>query len=806
MLKNHIIFAFRLFKKERIYSTLNLLGLTLGISVGIVLFLYLQHELGYDKHFKKYDQIYRFSNHLTAQGADFNTARSSRRLGEIFKEELPEVIEYVRFLKAGNPLTTSETSEGRRQFYEDAVYLTDSTIFKVFDHKFYEGNPETCLAEPGKIVLTKSIKEKYFGQEPALGKIINFNNDDDREVTAVISDLPENTHLKYEILISGFPRITWDNDGGAERTSEVFWNPSAYNYLLMPKNYDVDQFYEKFPAIHDKTFKIFGDRIQGNVKPDLQRLDEIHFGSDKIADRPTGNIDYVYTFLAVGIFIILLACINYMNLATARSATRTGEMGVRKVLGNSRGKLFTNVMIEALLMSFIAMILANVMTLILLELTPFNAIIGRDLSLNYFSNPELLIASFSITFLIGFLSGIYPAIYIPSVPVVVALKGTFTGDKASSTIRKILITLQFVISLFVIICTLLMDRQVKFMQNRDLGFASEHTILIEVQDSVTESRIDVIKNELMKNPNVIGTTTSFGIPGENINGPVMWIEKDSGMVQQFVYTLYAGKNYLDLMNLEVIEGRGFREDSESDFQRSYLVNEAAVKAFGWEGNALGKKVKYFHGEEEFKVVGVFKDFNFESLHNPINPLFVVLYESDGGTFYVKVRGEKIEETLAYVEEVWTRFDTQHPFDYRFLNDVYREQYEAEQTQQKLISILSYISIIISLLGLIGLSAFTASQKAKEISIRKVLGARISTIVVLFSKGYLLLILIAFVIAVPLADYAIVEWMSDFAYRMPISWWYYIVPGLLVLLLGLVTVSIQSLRSAKADPVEGLRKE
>lgn len=806
MLKNHLIFALRLFRKEKIYSILNILGLTLGIAVGIVLFLFLQHELGFDKHYAKYDQIYRFTNHMKAQGADFNTAQSSRRLGPILKEELPEVIEFVRFLKAGEPLASSEVNGTVREFYEDQIYLTDSTFYKLFDHIYLEGNPKTCLSGPNKVVLTKSIKEKYFGEEPALGKILTFNNNDPREVTAVISDLPKNTHLRYEILISDFPSITWDENGSPERTSEVFWNPSSYNYLLLPKNYEIGNFYEKFPSIYDKTFRIFGERIGGSVTPELQRIDKIHFNSEKDGDQPTGKISYVYTFAAVGIFIILLACINYMNLATARSVTRTGEMGIRKVLGNSRAELFRNVMLEALVMSMIAMILANIITYILLEFTPFNSLINKELSLHYLSNPILAVAVLAITFLIGIFSGVYPALYIPAVPTVEALKGTFTGGRGSSLLRKILITFQFVISLFVIICTMMMDRQVTFMQTKDPGFSADRTILIQVQDSITENRIDAISNELNRHPNIVGTTNSYGVPGRSINGPVMWIEKDSAMVQQFVYTLYAGKNYLDLMNIEIIEGRGFRETSENDFNQSYLINEAAVKTFGWGENPLGKKVKYFHGEDEFHVIGVFKDFNFESLHNPISPLFIVLNQGKGGTFYVKLKSDDMDETLTYIEETWTKFDTKHPYDYTFLNEIYAEQYEEEQTQQRLISLLSYISIIISILGLIGLSAFTASQKAKEISIRKVLGANVATLVLNFSKEYILLILIAFVVAIPLADYAIIEWLSDFAYRMEISWWYFAIPGMIVLTLGLATVSFQSLRSAKANPIDGLRKE
>lgn len=806
MLRSHLIFALRLFKKDKVYSILNMLGLTLGIAVGIILMLYLQHELSYDKHFSKYDRIYRYTNHMMAQGADFNIAQSSRRLAPIFKSDLPEVEAYVRFLRTGEVLITHDDNGANKQFYEEDVYLTDSTAFKLFDHEFLEGNPASALVGPGKVVLTQSIKEKFFGKTPALGKILEVDRFGTREITAVISDLPSNTHLKYDILLSQLPDVGWDQGDNEERTSEVYWNPSAYTYLLMTRDYDVQQFYDNFPSIYDKTFRIFGERIEGRVEPKLQRLDRIHFHASMDGDLPTGNLGYVYTFAAIGIFIILLACINYMNLATARSATRTGEMGIRKVLGNSRGKLFFSVILEAIVMSALAMVIANVITYFLLEFTSFQSIIGVNLEINYLENPGLVIGNFLIMVSIGFFSGLYPALYIPSVPVVAALKGTFTGDKASTFLRKVLIVFQFVISLFVIICTLLMDAQVKYMQNKDLGFNTERTMLIQVHDSITETRTETIARELMKDPNILGTSNSYGVPGGNVFAQVMLIEKDSGMFQQNVNSLYVGKNYLDLMDIEITEGRAFREDSESEFYNSYLVNEAAVKAYGWEDRAIGRKIKFFHGDQEFKVVGVFKNFNYESLHNAITPLFIVLDSDRGGTFYVKIKSDQMQQTLQYVQEVWTKFAPGRPYNYRFLDDLYHEQYEADQTQQRLISLLSLLSVIISLLGLIGLSAFSASQKAKEISIRKVLGAKIATILWLFSKDYIFLIGIAFVVAVPLADYAIVEWMSDFAYRLPINYVYYILPGLLVLLLGLFTVSFQSLRSAKADPVEGLRKE
>lgn len=807
MLRNHLIFAARLFLKDHVYSILNVLGLTLGITVGIILLLFLQDELGYDKHFAKHEQIYRFTNHLLADGADFNTARTARELAPVLKDDLPEIREYVRFVDYPYSLVEYKDESGTsKQFYEDQVRITDSTVFSLFEHRFFEGDPSSCLQGPGKAVITRSVAEKYFGKEQAVGKVLRFPDSDLRTVTAVISDLPENTHLKYDILLSEIPSRGISNEDDPSRHSEAFWNPESYTYLLLPPNYDPNDFYEKFPAIFDKTFGLFAKQINGRVIPSLQPLTDIHFGSDRGGDEPVGNINYVYTFAAVGVFIILLACINYMNMATARSVIRTGEMGVRKVLGLSKKALFGQVLLEALFLAFAAMILAIMLAYLILEFTPFNSLIEKNLSLNIFDNPLLIGGILCLTVLVGLLSGIYPAIYIPSVAVTDALKGTFTGHQFGIVLRKSLIVFQFVISLFVIICTVLMDRQIDYMTNQELGFNKENVLIIDIRDTITANHMTAIKTELLNNPNILNAATAYATPGMGVGGHVFWVEKDSAMAQQSMSVIYAGHDYIQTMGIEVIAGRGFRNNSENEYYNSFLVNEAGAKFLGWGDNAVGKKTRYYHGKNDNHVIGVVRDFNFESLHNAIDPLFIILDDDNGGRIHIRVKGENLPATIDYIEEVWTRFDTKHPFEYAFLDQEFARQYRADQTQQQLISVLSYICIFISLLGLVGLSAFTASRKAKEISIRKVLGANVSGIVMLFSKDYFRMIIIAFVISVPLADYIIVEWLSGFAYRMPVRWFYFVVPGIFVLFIGLLTVAIQSWKSARANPVDGLRSE
>ncbi len=808
MLLNHIKFAVRLFLKDSVYSILNILGLALGIAVGIILLLYLQSEFTYDRHHQKHEQIYRLTHHLKADGADFNTSVAARELAPVLKEELPEVLDYARFIRFPTVMVQSKSDDGsRKQFYEERIFTADSTAFSFFTHRFIEGDARTCLQGTNKVVLTESVAWKYFGDGPAVGKMLVFPGNELREVSAVVSDLPDNTHFKYEMLLSHIPPRPWVAEGDASRKSEGFWNPDSYTYLLLPPSYDPSTFYQKFhEVIFEKTFGVFAKQINGTVTPRIQPLADIHFHAGYDDDEPAGNLAYVYAFSGIGIFIMLLACINYMNMATARSVVRTSEMGVRKVLGFSKAALFRNVMLEALLMAFFAMLVGIVLAYMVLEATPFNSLIEKKLTLNFFSNPLLLTGTLTITALVGVLAGIYPAVYIPSVPVVVALKGTFTGDKTGAVLRKTLIVTQFVISLLVIICTVLMDRQIDFVQRKELGFTKDNILLIDIRDTATENRMESIKAELLKNPNIVAAATGHGTPGLGVGSNVFRVERDSVLAQQNMNLIWAGHDFVETMGIELVDGRGFRKDTENEYHRSFLVNETGARELGWAENAVGKRVRFFHGEQDAHVVGVIKDFNFQSLHSPIGPLFIVLTSHRGGRLHIRLKGTDLPQTIEYVEGVMSKFDPNHPFEYTFLDQAFGRQYRADQTQQQLISSLSYICIFISLLGLIGLSAFTASRKAKEISIRKVLGASVPAIVMLFSRDYFKLIIIAFVISVPLADYVITEWMSKFAYQMPVSWLYFVVPGVLVLFLGLLTVSLQSLKSAKANPVDGLRRE
>lgn len=805
MLKNHLLFAFRLFFKDRFYSILNIAGLALGIATGIILLLILQYDLNYDTHHKNYPRIYRYVQKLEAPGAMFDVAISARELAPVFYQELPEVESIVRIEDYPDPLVRHISSDGVvNQFKEDHVIRADSTLFTVFTHNILQGNEEKALQGTNKAVITASAAERYFGDNEALGEVLMMPDSQLYEVSAVIEDLPDNLHVKYDIILSGIPSRDAQDD---LQRSEAYWNADVYTYLLFREGADHQVFYDRFPGIYDKTYKLFGDKIEGKVTPLLEPLDEIHFHSTKIGDYTKGDIKFVYGSVAIGIFIILLACINYMNMSTARASKRTAEMAMRKVLGLSRMRLFFTVLSEAIVMSLIAMVLATFLSWYVIEISGFTSLIQRQLDFDFLNNLTLFAGVLIMTFVIGIISGIYPALYIPSIPVISALKGNKSIKLSGGWLRKILIGFQFFLSLMVIISTVIMGKQIEFLQGKDRGFDKDNLLILPLPEHRNASHTEAFSNKVSSNPSITAITSSSSVPNNALDYQVFKVENEEyGTVQQQFHTIYVGDDFINTLGLTIVNGRDFYRDNPADYFSSFIINEAAARELGWENDAVGKRIKYFHDEEWGQVIGVIKDFNHASLHMAIEPVIMVYSEQINDFMMVKLSGDNIAGTVDLVQNTWNEFMPSQPFEYEFMDHSLYEQYKSDQIQLQLIQILSFICIFISILGLIGLSAFTASQKTKEIGIRKSLGATVPQIVLLFSKDYLKLIIVAFIVAVPVANYIVTEWMRSFAYQMDIRYYYFLIPGLLIMLLALATVSIQSWKASKANPVHALSHE
>lgn len=807
MLNSHLKFFIRIFLRERFYSILNILGLALGIAVSIVLLLILQNDLTYDQYHVNHKRIYRLGTHLLATGIEFESARSSRELGRILQEEVPEVESFVRVNNWDHVLVKFQPEQGEeKSFYEEDVIRTDSNFFQLFTHEFVAGDPKTCLVNLNTLVMSESLAQKYFGDDDPLNKSIIIENET-YKVTGVIKDVPGNSHLKFDIILSQLPERTWVIQENGEIQSEAFWNPDVFTYLLLPENYDTKNFEPKYHAIFNKYFKSFGDKVGGQYTPPiLEPLASIHFHSSLTGDEPQGNIAYLYAFTGIGFFIILLACINYMNLSTAKAVNRASEIAMKKTLGSGKRTLILSLLGESVLMSFIALALAVVLVSFVLGSTSFNQLIGKDLSLDFLHNPLLLFGTLGIVTGIGILSGLYPAFHLTSIPTIKVIKGAYKNQRGSLILRKVLITLQFSISIFVVACTLFMQDQINYVRNRKLGFDKENILLLPIRDTLVQRQIKSIKNEFLQYPSILEATTSYNVAGMNVDGgTVMMAETKEGMIQQSFALMFVGEGYLKTMGIELKDGRDFLPGPTADLDQAFIINESAAKVMGWNENPVGKKIRFFHADHDGSVIGVVRDFNFRSLHNPIEPLLILKAPEEGGYLHLKIKGN-LPETLAYIKERWAHYDPNHPFEYFFLDQRFNEQYHADETQYTLLSSLSWICIFISVLGLLGLSAFTAAQRTKEIGIRKVHGASIPNIIYLLYKDVMYLVIIAAILVVPLTYFIITDWMGNFAFQTTLNYSLFVLVAVMALIFAFLTVAFHSLKTAHTNPVESLKYE
>lgn len=818
MLTTYLKFAFRTLWKDRFYAALNVIGLATGMVVSIIILLYLQNDLTYDQHHQKHEQIYRLVRNVQAEGMDveLHTANSARVLGPVLQNEFPEIISYVRFERTGRVFVNVPGKSEAEFYHEEHLMWADPTVFDVFTYSFLSGNPQTALREKNSIVLTASLAKKYFGEQEALGKTVWIGEGKEPyAITGVIEDLPDNSHLKFDGLLSGLDSGTLPGQDGAF-DSESLWNGDLYTYLLFPQGYNPEDFFAKFQPFYDQYLKPFGDQVNGKIWFYLEPLADIHFHSQQENDEPQGNIGYLYAFGGIGIANLLLACINYMNMATARSGSQGKEIGVRKVLGSSRKTLFFSFLGESLILSFMALIVALGVIEIILMATPFNQLIQKELSIDLPENSTLLIGLVGITFFMGIVSGLYPALYLPSIHTIKSLKGTFKSSPSGLRLRKSLVTLQFVISIAIVICTFLMQDQINFMRNKNLGFDKEHLMLVPIQDTLVERQIPAISHKMQEYSNILGTTVSFHVPGVNVTEQIFTVESDSAMINTGLNVLYVGKDYIKTMGIKLLAGRDFQEDVSKDAHgKAFIVNETAAKRLGWYQasqkdakleNALDKKFRSYGARAPGRVVGVVQDFNVRSLHNAIEPTVLIPSETLASYFYLRLKGENLAQTISYIREKWEEIDPNHPFEYSFLDQKFNELYQADERQSKLISILSGICLMISLLGVLGLSAYTTEQRTKEIGIRKVLGAKVSQIIYLLFSDVVYLVVNASVIATPIAYFITRNWLQDFAYRTEINLLLFVFATIASLLIALLTMSFHSLKIAWKNPVDSLRNE
>ncbi len=815
MFRTYLKFATRTFRKDKFYTLLNIIGLATGIAVSIIILLYLQNDLTYDRHHTRHDQVYRLVTNMTGPGVEFHSSGAAREVAPLLANDYPEVLAYARFEELNRTLV-NVVGASEALYNEEDWFRADSTVFKVFTHPFLAGDPATALREKNSVVLTAALARKYFGELEALGQTLLLGEaQENHTVTGVIADLPDNAHLKFAALVSTIEPREWATRDGTFN-SEAIWNPDVYTYLLFPQNYTADGFLTKITPFFDKYVKPFGDQVGGEFWFYLEPLADVHFYSQQEGDEARGNVAYLYAFGGIGLFILLLACINYMNMATARSGNRAKEIGMRKVLGSSRRALVLSFLGESVLLALLALVIALALVAVVLYATPFNELVEKELSLNLLGNPLLLGGALGITLLMGLVSGLYPAFYLPSLSAVKSLKGSFRSSASGIVLRKSLVVAQFTISIAVVVCTLLMRDQIGYVRSQELGFDREHLLLIPLPDTLVRNQLPVIRTELERYEGVLSTTSAWNTPGLDIGNSVFRVEVDSALTMQEFQSLAVGENYLATMGMILLAGRDFREGFAGDTDgQSFIINETAARRLGWyvperEGatidDALNGRMKFFHGEELGRIVGVVQDFNVSSLHNPIEPTIIIPNTNGGDTFYARLRGENLPETMNLIRERWADYDPNHPFEYEFLDESFDELYRADERQSALISVLAGICLLISLLGILGLSAFTAEQRTKEIGVRKVLGASVPHLVFLLFKDVMGLVVVASLLAAPIAYFLIDRWLQAFAYRTDINALLFGLAGAAALLVAFVTMSFHSIKTARLNPVESLRYE
>jgi putative ABC transport system permease protein len=794
MIKNLLLVALRNFKRDKWYSLINILGLMIGITFSLLLIFYIKDELSYDRYNKNADRIYRMAAFVKEQAKDeMKWANVPFPLGPALKKDYPEVEEAVRFVDGGKTMF----KYGDIHFYEDKVFFVDSNLFKVFSYSFIEGDPRTALTEPNSMVLTESVAEKYFGKQQVLGKSLRNDKGDVYKITGMVKDVPRNSHIRFNVLISetSLPKNfanSWGSFG-------------IFCYVLLKPNTNAAVFQKKLLPLYDRYLASIFAQFRIKIHFGLQPITSIHLYSDMAGEpEELGSISYIYIFSAVALFMLIIACINYMNLTTARSARRAKEIGIRKVTGSSKSQLVAQFLLESLITAVFALLLS--IGCILLLLPGFNQISGKFISFGTLLEPSAFLILLAIIFFVGLLGGSYPAFYLSKFNPVSILKGSLSKSSSNATLRQILVVVQFSISMIMIICTMVVSRQLNYIRNKDLGFNKEQVLSLTANtDKEIRSNILSFKNEIRDNPQVISISTAENYPGgQNEHFNLFSVESKRGFVDKGVDNYGVDETYFKTLGIQLKTGRNF--SGPADTLRNIIVNENMVKYFGWE-NPIGKRVK-LPGDTTglfMQVIGVVKDFNQQSLYNPITPL-ILFYRPNSNSIQIKLDAKNIPVAIAGIEKSWKKAFPDLPFSYSFLDQDFDSQYAADQKRGKIFTTFSILTILITCLGLLGLIAYTTEQRQKEISIRKIMGAGLKEIVPLITKSFVWLVGISCLIAFPVAYLFMDKWLKIFTYNTGLTFLPFLLSAFAVLFITLFTVIFHTTRAALANPSKSLRSE
>lgn len=791
MFKNYLTIAFRSILHQKVYNLLNLVGLAIGITCGLMMALHVREELSYEKYFPGHENIYRL--HVK------DWAKSSPVLAREIEKFMPEIESIGRFAYAGNPVISYKNANAA----ESSGYFADAEVLKVFGLKLLQGSPARILTAPNTIVLTQSMAQRYFGNQDPVGETLNFDNNQDYTVVGVMEDLPKNSHLKFDYLVS---MPTFYKQLPPDLLSNRGWMV-MYTYVKFASTQQMAKAQEKMPAFIGHHYADWEDKEQMIAEGALQfqPLTDIHLKSNLEQEMgANSSIAYIYILAAVQILVLVIACVNFMNLFTTQTIKRLKEVSMRKILGANKGQLVMQFLTEALILTLFSVIMA--MILYQFALPVYNSITGKTLGWEKLFVAENMLLITGIMLFVWLFSGLYPALFISGIEPVTSLKATKTPRSLPVFIRKSLVVVQFAVSLFLITGTIFISQQMHLLRNKEMGFDKNQVVYVKLYGNLYKNMVekpDVFKNEFLRNPNVLTVASASNYIGDDISVENITPQGTEGEEFPSVRVLRTDGNYLKAMNIPVIAGRDFSGNFNDS--TSVIINEQAVKDLRLEG-PIGTILRGLPGNKTAKVVGVVKDFHFTSLHNTIEPLIIEYRPEFTGTLVIKMQAGKTKETLDYLRKATQNIAPGSLFVYSFLDEKLNDLYKTEDSLSTILQVFSVLAIIIACLGLFGLAAYSIEARTKEIGIRKVLGATVASIVALFSKDFVKLIGIGFIIAVPLTWYAINKWLQNFAYRIDVHWWVFILSGLFVLLIALFTISFQSIKAALANPVKSLRSE
>jgi putative ABC transport system permease protein len=789
MINNLIKTALRHIRKHLGYSLLNVLGLTIGTSSALFLIIYVADEVSYDRYNENADRIYRVSSKITETDDQFTWNVAQIPMGPQVVQDYPEVQSFVRFINMPRDLYKFEDKE----YIEENFYYVDSTLFDIFTYKVISGDVKSATRDPKKIVLTKTVAARYFGNSDPIGKTLT-TGDNTFEVTGIIEDVPSNSHFRFDAVAArnNLPKQlgTWGNFG-------------VFTYLLFPHDLDVKAFETKIQGMYDAHMKTIFEPLKIKIEYILEPITRIHLYSTNPGEpEPTGSITYVIIFGIVALFLVLIAAMNYMNLATARSTSRAREVGLRKVVGSRRGPLVTQFLSESVILTLISLLISVILLIILLP--KFNLLAGKSFNLSILHSPVVIVSAIGVVLIVGILGGSYPAFFLSQFSPVTVLKGEITQGTAGSLFRKILVVIQFTVSVVMIVCTLVVFKQLKYLKNMDQGFDQENVITLQLNQGMGR-KYPVLKQALKEN-NDIRYVTSTNTPiGEGSGKVIFSIETDQGMAQRGINFAVVDHDFIDALGIKIVSGRDFQQDMPSDTLTGVVVNETLAKRMGW-SDAINKKVELGDANTiRARVIGVMQDYHQTGMYNEIESLLLV-YREQNNIVYVKLSGNNTEQTLSFIENKWKEVFPDQPFTYTYLSERFNRQFEADEKRGQIFTMFTILAIIIACLGLFGLASYMVEQRTKEIGIRKVFGANENVIVRLISRDFIILITISIIIALPAAFYIMSNWLEDYVYRTKISLLLMAGAALLTVIITFITISYKAYQAAVLNPASSLKTE